>query len=112
MCIALLRGKNAQLDIISQQHCIIKYAKYTGLKLDQTKIDQTKIDNSQDDRVLEDRKEFKRFLRSLKQGANLIVFDLCMLSEDMSKLLKIFDFLFGKSINLTCKHKNATLESK
>ncbi len=95
MNIVLIKGKNCKIDIKSQQQAIIKYAKTNGLS-----IDETEVENSDKNVSLDERKEFKGFLRSLSPHDTILIYDLQTLSSDVGELLKIFDCFLRRSISV------------
>jgi DNA invertase Pin-like site-specific DNA recombinase len=95
MNIVLIKGKNCKIDIKSQQQAIIKYAKANGLG-----IDETEVENSDKNVSLDERKEFKGFLRSLSPHDTILIYDLHTLSSDVGELLKIFDCFLRRSISV------------
>lgn len=107
MNIVLLKGQGSIIDIKAQQQAIIKYAKSNSLSLD-----HTEIEGSIDGYVLEERKEFKGFLRSLNVDDHILIYDLHTLSSDVGELVKVFDCFFGRSITLHIASKNSSLCSE
>lgn len=69
-------------------------------------IEKTLIDYSDVEKSLEERIELKDMLHDvLQNGDTLIVYDLLELSSDASELIKIFDCLFNRDIDiLLCKY--------
>ena len=86
MYIALLKNQNLLTPITAQQKQILKYTHHHEINLD-----STEIENSDFNSTLEERKEFRGFLRSLSENDHLIIFDLYTLSKSTDELIKIFD---------------------
>lgn len=105
MNIVLLKSKSDKVNITSQQNAIIKYAKSAGLSLD-----VTEIENSQRDAVLEERKEFKGFLRSLSHNDSLLIYDLWTFSDDVGELNKILECLLKRSISVHLCFQNTIVD--
>lgn len=95
MNILLLKNRNDAFTITAQQKQILKYAHQNGLA-----IDSTEIENSHPTMELEDRKEFKGFLRSLNNNDHVLIFDLSTLSSSVEELVKIFECILTRSISL------------
>ena len=93
MNVVLLKSKTDKANIIVQQNAIIKYAKHNGISLD-----STEIESSDSSKVLEERKEFKGFLRSLNDNNNVLIYDLWVFTEDVGELTKILECLLKRSI--------------
>lgn len=93
MNIVLLKNRSDNSPIIVQQKQILKYAHHHDLK-----IDTTEIENSDLTLELEERKEFKGFLRSLSKNDHIIIFDLLTFSNNVEELVKIFECLLTRSI--------------
>lgn len=94
MNIALLKSNTDKVNITTQQNTIIKYARLHGISLD-----ATEIEGSDDSCVLEERKEFKGFLRSLSKNDTILIYDLWTFSKDMGELTKIIECLLIRSIS-------------
>jgi DNA invertase Pin-like site-specific DNA recombinase len=107
MNIVLLKGKSSSIDIKSQQQTIIKYAKHNSLSLD-----ETEIENSDDGYVLEERKEFKGFLRSLNHHDHILIYDFHTLSSHTAELVKILECFLNRSITLHICSKNIYIDEK
>ena len=73
MNIVLLKNKNSDSSITVQQKQILKYAHHHSIK-----IDTTEIENSDQGIELEERKEFKGFLRSLEKMTILLFLTLLL----------------------------------
>ena len=95
MNIVLLKNRNDDFPIIVQQKQILKYAHHHDLK-----INTTEIENSDPTLELEERKEFKGFLRSLSKHDHIIIFDLFTFSKNVEDLVKIFECLLTRSISV------------
>lgn len=93
MNIALLKSKTDKANIIAQQNTIIKCARNSGISLD-----STEIEGSDSSKVLEERKEFKGFLRSLNDNDSVLVYDLWVFSDDIGELTKILECLLNRSV--------------
>jgi DNA invertase Pin-like site-specific DNA recombinase len=95
MAIVLLKNMTQQVNIIEQQQSVLKYATTHGIA-----IHSTEIETSDSSLPLEDRKEFKGFLRSLNDNETLLVHGLWALSLHVDELVKIFDCLLKRNITL------------
>lgn len=93
MNIVLLKSDTDAVNITSQQNHIIKYANHHGIRLDTTEIESS---NKTD--TLEERKEFKGFLRSLDDNDTVLIYDLWVYSKDMGELTKIIECLLKRDI--------------
>lgn len=105
MNIVLLKNQNNDPNIVVQQKQILKYSHHHGIK-----IDTTEIENSNPEDSLEERKEFKGFLRSLEDGSHVIIFDLFTLSQKVDELVKIFECLLTRSIAIHLANTNTTID--
>lgn len=104
MNIVLLKGKDSKVDIKTQQQAIIKCAKSNGLSLD-----ITEVESSDKNLILEDRTEFRGFLRSLNHNDNILIYDLYTLSSDVAELTKIFECFLKRSIGVYICNKNVVI---
>lgn len=95
MNIVLLKNRSDDFPIIVQQKQILKYAHHHDLT-----INATEIENSDPTLELEERKEFKGFLRSLSKQDHIIIFDLFTFSKNVEELVKIFECLLTRSISV------------
>ena len=95
MAIVLLKNMTQQVNIIEQQQSILKYATAHGIA-----IHSTEIETSDSNLPLEERKEFKGFLRSLNDNESLLVYGLWALSLHVDELVKIFECLLKRNIAL------------
>ena len=105
MNIALLKSKTDKVNITTQQESIIRWARLSGVGLDATEIESS--DNST---ILEDRSEFKGFLRSLNLNDTLLIYDLWVFSNDMGELTKILECLFERDISIHICSINITID--
>lgn len=105
MNIALLKNRSDNSHITIQQKQIFKYAHHHDLK-----IDTTEIENSDSSLELEDRKEFKGFLRSLSTQDHIIIFDLSTFSQNVEELVKIFECLLTRSISVHIADANVCID--
>jgi DNA invertase Pin-like site-specific DNA recombinase len=105
MNITLLKSKTDKANITTQQEGIIKYAKTHSMKLD-----NTEIEGSDTSLALEERTEFKGFLRSLSFGDTLLIYDLWVLSSDMGELTKILECLLQRDISICISSENAHID--
>jgi DNA invertase Pin-like site-specific DNA recombinase len=105
MNIALLKNRSDNSHITIQQKQIFKYAHHHDLK-----IDTTEIENSDPTLELEDRKEFKGFLRSLSPQDHIIIFDLATFSQNVEELVKIFECLLTRSISVHVADPNVCID--
>ncbi|QIR76110.1 recombinase family protein [Sulfurospirillum diekertiae] len=105
MNIVLLKTRSNDSSMVVQQKQILKYAHHHDLE-----INTTEIENSDPALELEERKEFKGFLRSLSKHDHIIIFDLLTFSNNVEELVKIFECLLTRSISIhiadvnTCIH--------
>jgi len=104
MIIALLKNKNDDSNITIQQKQILKYAHHHDFK-----IDTTEIESSDPSLELEDRKEFKGFLRSLSINDHIIIFDLFTFSHNIEELVKVFECLLTRSISIHLADANVCI---
>lgn len=95
MNIALLKNRSDATSMVVQQKQILKYAHHNDLK-----IDTTEIENSDPTLELEERKEFKGFLRSLSKNDHIMIFDLFTFSNSVEELVKVFECLLTRSISI------------
>ncbi|MDA7847867.1 recombinase family protein [Sulfurospirillum sp.] len=107
MNIALLKSKTDKVNITTQQEIIIRSARLNGIRLD-----TTEIENSDKSTVLEDRSEFKGFLRSLSIKDTLLIYDLWVFSKDMGELTKILECLLKRDINIHICSLNISIDEK
>lgn len=101
---ALLKSKTDKVNIIVQQNTIIKYAKSNGISLD-----STEIEGSDSSKILEERKEFKGFLRSLSNNDSILIYDLWVFTEDIGELTKILECLLDRSITIYICNQNISI---
>lgn len=104
MYIVLLKNRNDEPNVTVQQKQILKYAHHHGLK-----IDTTEIENSDPTLELEERKEFKGFLRSLEKEDHIIIHDLTTFSESVEELVKVFECLLKRSISIHIAEPNVLI---
>lgn len=105
MNIALLKSKTDKVNITTQQENIIRCARLNSIRLDTTEIESS--DNST---VLEERSEFKGFLRSLSINDSLLIYDLWVFSNDMGELTKILECLLTREITIHICSLNASID--
>lgn len=105
MDIALLKSKTDKANIIEQQETIIKYARHNRINLD-----TTEIESSDSSKILEDRQEFKGFLRSLNDHDNLLIYDLWVFTEDIGELTKILECLLERSVTTHICNQNVSIK--
>ena len=101
MIIALLKN---DANITTQQKQILKYAHHHDLT-----IDTTEIENSDRTLELEERKEFKGFLRSLSKEDHIIIYDLQTFSNHVEELVKIFECLLTRAISIHLAEVNVCI---
>ena len=106
MNITLLKSKTDKANITTQQESIIKYAKTHAIKLD-----TTEIEGSDNTKELEERTEFKGFLRSLSYGDTILVYDLWVFSSDMGELTKILECLLKRDISTHMCAENVHIDN-
>ncbi len=105
MNIVLLKNKSDNPSTTVQQKQIFKYAHHHGIT-----IDTTEIENSDYAVELEERKEFKGFLRSLENNDHIIIFDLFTFSQNVEELVEIFKCLLTRSITVHIANINIAIE--
>lgn len=105
MNIVLLKNRGDSPSIVVQQKQILKYVHHHGIK-----VDTTEIENSNPEDILEERKEFKGFLRSLEDGSCLIIFDLFTLSKRVDELVKVFECLMRRSISIHLTNTHTVID--
>jgi DNA invertase Pin-like site-specific DNA recombinase len=91
----LLKNRDCEENISTQQKHILKYALSNGFS-----IHATEVDNSSNETLLEERKSLKGFLRSLKPNDTVLVYDLWSLTHKVDELVKIFECLLRRNIAL------------
>ncbi len=106
MNIVLLKNRVDEPNITVQQKQIMKYAHHHALK-----IDTTEIENSNPLLELEERKEFKGFLRSLETGDHLLIFDITTFSSSVEELVKVFECLLKRSISVHLAECNTLIDT-
>lgn len=106
MIIALLKNRNDDSNITIQQKQILKYAHHHDFK-----IDTTEIESSDSSLGLEDRKEFKGFLRSLSTNDHIVIFDLITFSPHIEELVKVFECLLTRSISIHIADANICINA-
>ncbi len=74
------------------------------------KLDNTEIESSDNNKTLEERTEFKGFLRSLSYGDTILVYDLWVLSNDMGELAKILECMLKRDIALYICNENVHID--
>ncbi len=105
MNIALLKSKTDKVNITTQQESIIKYARLNSIRLE-----ATEIESSDNTTVLENRSEFKGFLRSLSFNDSILIYDLWVFSNDMGELTKILECLLTREINIYICSLNISID--
>lgn len=106
MNIVLLKNKSSDSSITIQQKQILKYAHHHGLD-----IDTTEIENSDQGIELEERKEFKGFLRSLEKNDHLIIFDPFTFSANTEELVRVFECLLKRFITIHIANLNTAIDT-
>jgi len=102
---ALLKSKTDIINITTQQKSIIRYARLNGIRLD-----TTEIEGSSKTSALEDRSEFKGFLRSLNYNDTVLIYDLWVFSEDMGEITKVLECLLKRDISTHICSQNLTID--
>ncbi|MDR0666952.1 MAG: recombinase family protein [Campylobacteraceae bacterium] len=103
----LLKNKNCEENISTQQRHILRYALANGFG-----IQATEIDNSLGEKVLEERKWFRGFLRSLKPNDTVLVYDLWSLTNKIDEIVKIFECLLRRNITLHICNKRFIISNQ
>lgn len=106
MATVLLKNLTDRANILEQQNAIVSYARKHFIS-----ISVTEIDTSDFSKVLEDRHEFKGFLRSLNPNSNLLIYDFWVLSSNVGELVKICECLLQRNISLHVCNKKEIIES-
>ena len=104
MNVVLLKNRSDALNTTLQQKQILKYAHHHNLK-----ITTTEIENSPEDAMLEERKEFKGFLRSLEKEDHVIIYDILTFSSRVDELVKVFECLLTRSITIHLAEANLAI---
>ncbi|MDR2341716.1 MAG: recombinase family protein, partial [Campylobacteraceae bacterium] len=103
----LLKNKNYEENISTQQKQILKYA-----LVNEFNIQAVEIDNSSNDVLLEERKSLKGFLRSLKPNDIVLTYDLWSLTHKVDELVKIFECLLRRNITLHICNKRFVVSNQ
>ena len=104
MNIALLKSKTDKANIIEQQNTIIKHAKHHGISLD-----STEIEGSDSTKILEERQEFRGFLRSLNDNDSILIYDLWVFTDNIGELTKILECLLQRSVTTYICDQNVSI---
>ncbi len=107
MNVVLLKNKSDKVNIKDQQNTIIKYAETHSISLD-----TTEIESSDQDIILEERQEFKGFLRSLSENDTILVYDLWTFTNDTGELTKILKCLFEREITVHICYSEITINNQ
>ncbi|MDD2383370.1 MAG: recombinase family protein [Sulfurospirillaceae bacterium] len=107
MIIVLLKNKIDDPTITVQQKHILKYAHQQSLI-----INTTEIENSDPSLELEERKEFKGFLRSLEEKDCIIIYDLFTFSDKVEELVKVLECLLARSITVHLANSNTIIDTQ
>ena len=107
MTIVLLKNRSDAINTTVQQKQILKYAHHHNLK-----ITTTEIENSPAHALLEERKEFKGFLRSLEKEDHLLIHDLSTFSSNVEELVKVFECLLTRSITVHLAESGITINTE
>lgn len=95
MNVVLLKNNTEKENIKDQQKIIIKYAEAHSISLD-----ATEIESSSHSIILEERQEFKGFLRSLNENGSVLIYDLWTFTNDVGELSKVLKCLLERSITV------------
>ncbi len=90
-----LRSKSERYSLATQERSIKDYMHLHGFA-----IEDVEIEVSPGSKSLDERKEFKEFLHSLKEGDRLFVYDLRALSQRVGELVQILNCIFNRKIEL------------
>jgi DNA invertase Pin-like site-specific DNA recombinase len=101
VAVILLKNRDCEENISTQQKQILKYALSHGFS-----VHSTEIDNSSSEILLEERKSLKGFLRSLKPNDTVFIYDLWSLTSKIDELVKIFECLLRRNITLHICNKH------
>ncbi len=107
MNIVLLKSKTDKANITTQQENVIKYARLHNIRLD-----TTEIEGSNNFTLLEERSEFRGFLRSLDYADHILIYDLWVFSKDMGELTKILECFLKRDISVHLCNLNLIVDMK
>lgn len=101
MATILLKNLTDKVNILEQQNFLLSYARKNSIS-----IEATELETSEHKKLLEDRMEFRGFLRSLNPNDTLLIYDFWVLSSRVDELVKICECLFQRNITLhVCSKK-------
>ncbi len=106
MIVAYLRGKNRNFSISFQQEYLISYALKKGIAIDFTEIDDDPFSV-----VLEDRSTLLQLLHSLKEGDQILIYDLWVLSKKVGELTKVFDCILKNGISVILSRQDIVIDA-
>jgi DNA invertase Pin-like site-specific DNA recombinase len=90
---------NRNISILTQEECIRDFALRYNIK-----VDDFYFDFSPSNATLEGREETKEFIRGLKEGVHVYVYDFWVLSSRAGELIKLFTCLLKKDAKIyNCK---------
>ncbi len=107
MIIAYLRGKNRNVSISYQQEYLIAYALKKGIAIDFTEIDDNPFST-----ILEERKTLLDLIHTIKEGDQILVYDLWVLSKKVGELTKIFDCILKNNVSIIVSKQDIIINSK
>ncbi len=105
MATILLKNLTDKINILEQQNFLLSCAKRNRIS-----IENTEVDTSDHKATLEDRVEFKGFLRSLSSNSSLLVYDFWVLSSQVDELVKVCECLLQRNISLHICSKKVVID--
>ncbi|WP_200762985.1 recombinase family protein [Nitrosophilus alvini] len=107
MNVSYLRIKNERYGLSLQEKNIYDYALKLGKKIDSKEKEITPLNKS-----LEEREQFIEFLRSLKKGDSVFVYELPVFSTRVGELVKILNCLFKRGVDVYISKYSIKIDSK
>ncbi len=95
MTYAYLRQMPNHSNLSQQQRTMLSFALAQGLQ-----IEKEVIEYSTKSRPIEERKEFEKFLHSLKEGDGIVVEHLAILSDVVEEVVKVINCMLSRGITL------------
>lgn len=107
MIVAYLRGKNRDFSISFQQEYLISYALKKGIAIDFTEIDDDPFST-----ILEERSTLLELIHSLKNGDQILIYDLWVLSKKVGELTKIFDCILKNDVSIIVAKQDIVINTR
>ncbi len=107
MIVAYLRGKNRNFSLSFQQEYLISYALKKGIAIDFTEIDDDSFST-----ILEERSTLLALLHSLREGDQILVYDLWVISKKVGELTKVFDCILKNGISVIIARQEIVIDEK